>query len=85
MFVMQLKSPGFKAAATLAGLIPFFVSALVMAVCVFLFKGLFNSNESAAGLDATLQVIGGLLIGSVVYGLMLFILRVGEVRTLVHR
>ena len=85
IFVMQIKSPGFKAAGTLAGLIPFFVSALVMAVCVFLFKGLFNSNESAAGLDATLQVIGGLLIGSVVYGLMLFILRVGEVRTLVHR
>ena len=56
-----------------------------MAVCVFLFKNLFNSNESAAGLDATLQVFGGLLGGSVIYCVMLFIFRVNEVRTLVHR
>ena len=85
MFVMQIKSPGFKATATLVGLIPFFISASVMAVCVFLFKGLFNSNESAAGVAATLQVIGGLLVGSVVYCLMLFAFRVSEVRTLVRR
>ncbi len=85
LFVMQYKSPGFKAATTLVGLFPMLASAAIMTVCVFLFKSLFNSSESVAGFDATLQVFGGLLVGSVIYCVMLFIFRVRELRNFVHR
>ncbi len=85
LWMMQRKSPGFRASSLLISLIPILISACVMAICVRLGLARFRNHKSAVGLDATTQVLSGLLIGVIIYGAMLYLLRVKEVQKLLRR
>ncbi len=85
LFTMQRKSRGFNANSLLASFVPIVISAGVMAVCVRLGSMLFANHESAVGINATIQVLSGSIIGITVYVAMLYLFQVSEVRKLFHR
>ena len=82
LFILQRKTSEINAPKILLSLLPIVLSAVVMAVVVKILSQQIAGDKATAGLQATSQVVVCVVVGALVYLVMIFALRVRELREL---
>jgi putative peptidoglycan lipid II flippase len=82
LFILQRKTSEINAPKILLNLLPIALSAAVMAVVVKILSQQIAGDKATAGLQATSQVVVCVVVGALVYLVMIFALRVRELREL---
>jgi putative peptidoglycan lipid II flippase len=82
LFILQRKTSEINAPKILLNLLPIALSATVMAAVVKILSQQIAGDKATAGLQATSQVVVCVVVGALVYLVMIFALRVRELREL---